>query len=102
MCTDDCLSKLISAVDIVVDGWNGRGKFRSVCKIILRDVNGISIYIFIVKNEDINCEKDIYEVLKASIVKPLNDDRRSMTREDMNLYLREMKRIKCILKIKKK
>ena len=102
MCTDDCLSKLISTVDIVVDGCNGRGKFRSACKFILRDINGISIYIFIVKNEDINCEKDIYEVLKTSIVKPLIDDRRFMTREDMNLYLREMKRIKRILKIKKK
>ena len=59
-------------IDIVVGGYYGQWKFRSVCKFLLRAMNVINIDSYIIKNTHIYCKKDTYDDLDDSIVKPLN------------------------------
>ena len=62
------------SVDLVIGGDHGQGKFRSVMKVILRNRYGKNVNHFCIKVNHIDCEKDIYEVLKKSIAAPLNAD----------------------------
>ena len=67
-------SNSISTLDIVVGGDHGQGKFRYVCKFILRDINVKNLNSYPIKNAHIDCDKDTYDVLNESIVKPINDE----------------------------
>ena len=51
-----------------------KGKFRYVCKFILRDINVKKLNSYLIKNAHIDCDKDTYDVLNESIVKPINDE----------------------------
>ena len=71
---------------------NCQGKLRSVYNFILRDINVKNLDSYVMKNTRIDCDKDTYNVLKESIVKPLNDEIKIIMNED---YF-----FKCEMKIK--
>ena len=73
-CSNESESKAISTIDIIVGGDHGQGKFRSVCKFILRGINVKNLNSYIIKNAHIDYEKDTFEILDESIVKLLNDE----------------------------
>ena len=53
---------------------HGQGNFRSVCKFILRYMNVINIDLYVIKNDNIYCEQDKYEVLNGLIVIHFKDE----------------------------
>ena len=62
-CANESDSNTISTIDIVVGGDYVQGKFRSICKFILRDINVKNLNSYVRKNAHIDCKKDIYDVL---------------------------------------
>ena len=64
----------ISTIVIVVGGDHGQGKFRSVSKFILRDISFNKLNSYVITNAHIDCDKDTYDVLNDSIVKPLHEE----------------------------
>ena len=71
-CSNTFDNTSISTIDIAVGGNHGQGKFRSVSKFILRDIRVKTLELCVIKNDHIDCDKDTYDVLNDSIVKPLN------------------------------
>ena len=76
-------SNQIFTIDIVVGGDHGQGKFRSVCKFILRNNNVKNLNSCVIKNAHIDCEKDTYDFLNESIVKRSNDKIKIIMNENM-------------------
>ena len=76
----------ISTIDIVVGGDHGQGKFRSVSKFISRDISFNKLKSYFIKNAHIDCEKDIYDVLNDSIIKPLNEKMKLLMNKDMFVF----------------
>ena len=76
----------ISTINILVGGYHGQRKFRSVYKFILRDMNVKNIDLYVIEKTHIDCDKDTYNGLNDSIVKPLNDERKLIMNEDMFVY----------------
>ena len=72
-CSNNSDNTSISTIDIVVGGDHGQGEFRSVSKFILRDIYFNKVKSYVIKNAHIDCDKDTYDVLNDSIVKPLNE-----------------------------
>ena len=56
-------------------------KFISVYKFILRDINITNIDSYVIKNTHIDYEKDTYDGLNDPIIKPLNDEMKSLMKE---------------------
>ena len=50
----------ISIIDIVVGGDHSQGKFRHICKFVLRDINVKNLNAYVIKNTHIDYEKDTY------------------------------------------
>ena len=79
-------SNTISTIDIVVDSDHSEGKFRLFYKFVLRDMNVKNIDSYAIKNTHIGYDKDTYDVLNNSIIKPLNDQMKIIMNEDMLIY----------------
>ena len=60
-CVNESESNAISTIDIVVGDDLGQGKFRSVYKFILRDINVKNLDSYIIKNAHIGCDKDTHD-----------------------------------------
>ena len=85
-CSTNTENTPLSTIDIVVGGDHGQGKFRSVSKFILRDTLFNKLRSYVIKNAHIDCEKDTYDVLNDSIVKPLNEEMKLLMEKDMFVY----------------
>ena len=73
-CSNKSESDFISIFHIIVGGDDGRKKFRSFCKFILRSINVKKLNSYVIKNIHIDCDRETYELLNESIVKPTNDE----------------------------
>ena len=62
-------------------------KFISVYKFILSDINITNIDSYVIKNAHIDCEKDTYDGLNDPIIKPLNDEMKSLMKEYIYFYM---------------
>ena len=85
-CSNTFDNTSISTIDIAVGGNHGQGKFRSVSKFILRDIRVKTLELCVIKNDHIDCDKDTYDVLNDSIVKPLNEEMKLLMKKDMFVY----------------
>ena len=56
----DNLDNKLSQIDIIIGGDHGQGNFRSVCKFVMREKEGYNKDSYVIKNEYIDCTKDIY------------------------------------------
>ena len=45
------------------------------------------ILSYVIKNAHIDCDHDTYDVLNKSIVKPINDDMKTLMNKDMFVFL---------------
>ena len=52
----------------------------------MRDTNVIHIDSYVIKNTHIDFDKETYDVLNDSIVKPLNGDMKTIINEDTFVY----------------
>ena len=59
---------------------------RYVANFIPRDSSGNKVLSYVIKNAHIDCEKDTYDVLNDSIVKPLNEEMKLVMEKDMCVY----------------
>ena len=100
-CSTNSDKSSISTIDIVVGGDRGQGKFRSVSKFILRDTLFNKLRSYVIKNAHIDCEKDTYDVLNDSIVKPLNEEMKLLMEKDMFVYFMWNENKKLIIKYSK-
>ena len=91
----------ISTIDIVVGGDHGQSKFCSVSKFILRDLLFNKLNSCVIKNTHIDCDKDIYDVLNDSIVKPLNEEMKLLMKKYMFVYFMWNEDKKLIIKYSK-
>ena len=82
-CSNESESNASSTIDIVVGGEHGQRKFRSICNFILIYINVKNLNSYVIKNVHIDCEKNAYDVLNISIVKPLNDEMKIIMNEDI-------------------
>ena len=72
----------LNSVDIIVGTDHRQGKFRGFMKIIQRNNIGGEIHNYIFKIAHIDCKKDTYEVLKATIADSLNKSMKSVLDEN--------------------
>ena len=68
-------------------GDYGQGKLRYVTKFIPRDSGWKKLLSYVIKNAHIDCDHDTYDVLNKSIVKPINDDMKTLMNKDMFVFL---------------
>ena len=100
-CSTNTDNSSISTIDIVVGGDHGQGKFRSVSKFILRDILFNKLNSYVIKNAHIDWDKDTYDVLNDSIVKPLNEEMKLLMKKDMFVYFMWNEDKKLIIKYSK-
>ena len=100
-CSTNTENTPLSTIDIVVGGDHGQGKFRSVSKFILRDTLFNKLKSNVIKNAHIDCEKDTYDVLNDSVVKPLNEEMKLLMEKDMFVYFMWNEDKKLIIKYSK-
>ena len=67
-------------------GDHDQGKMIYVTKFIPRDSGGKKLLSYVIKNAHIDCDHDTYDVLNKSIVKPINDDMKSLMNKDMFVW----------------
>ena len=79
-------SDSIATIDIVVGGDHSQGKFRSICNFVLRDINVKKLNSCVRKNAHIGCDKDTYDVLNEPIVKPINNEIKTIMRKDIFVF----------------
>ena len=91
----------ISTIDIVVGGDHGQGKFRSNSKFTLRDIHIKKLKSYVIKNAHIDCDKDTYDVLNNSIVKPLNEEIKLLINKFMFVFFMWNEDKKLIIKYSK-
>jgi len=60
---------------------------RCVTKFIPRDSGGKKLLSYVIKNTHIDCDHDTYDVWSKSIVKPINDDMKTLMNKDMFVFL---------------
>ena len=68
---------------------------------ILRGINVNNLNSYIIKNDHIDCDRDVYDVLNESIIKSLNDNMKIIMNEDMFVFLYRLKVINVISNIPK-
>ena len=85
-CSSNTDNSSISTIDIVVGGDHGQGKFRSVSKIILGDIYLNKLKSYVITNAHIDCDKDKYDVLNDSIVKPPTEEMKSLMNKEMSVH----------------
>ena len=56
-CLNDFVCNAIFTIDIVVGSEYSQGRFRSVCKLILSDINIKNLDSCVIKNAHIDCDK---------------------------------------------
>ena len=100
-CSINSDNSSISTIDIVVGGDHGQGKFRSVSKFMSRDIYLNKLKSYVIKNAHIDCDKDTYDVLNDSIVKPLNEEMELLMNKDMFVYFMWNEDKKLIIKYSK-
>jgi hypothetical protein len=76
-------------MDVVLRGDHGKGKFRSVIKIILRDDTGKQVASMVLKVGHINCTKDTSKVLKLSITRALKESLQGVINLGAPLFIRD-------------
>ena len=80
---------------------HGQGKIRYVTKFIPRDSGG-EFLSYVIKNAHIDCDHDTYDVLNKSIVKPINDNMKTLMNKDMFVFLLWNKEDKLLYSIQRK
>ena len=68
----------------------------------MRDILFNRLNSYVIKNAHIDCDKDSYDVLDDSIVKPLNKEMELLMKKDMFVYFMWNKDKKLIIKYSKK
>ena len=67
----------------------------------MRDTLFNKLKSYVIKNAHIDCEKDTYDVLNDSIVKPLNEEMKLLMEKDMFVYFMWNEDKKFIIKYSK-
>ena len=67
----------------------------------MKYINVKNLNSCVIKNAHIDCEKDTYDVLNKSIVKPLNDEMQIIMNEDIFNFKSGMKIINLLSNIPK-
>jgi hypothetical protein len=86
---DDSALGMLKSIDVVLGGDHGQGKFRSVIKIILGDDDGKQVDSMVMKVGHIDCVKDTYDILKSSVVGPLNESIEEVVKSGALQLIRE-------------
>ena len=86
-CSNISQCKSISTIDMVSGGDNSQGKMWCVTKFISKDSLGHTLLSYVIKNAYIDCDHDTYDVLNKSIVKPINDDMKTLMNKDTFVFL---------------
>jgi hypothetical protein len=84
-------------VDVVFGGDHGQGVFGAAIKVILWDNNGRIVESAVRKVGHIDCSKDTYEVLEATIALPLNESLKRMKGKQLQLSYQEEELIPMFL-----
>ena len=67
----------------------------------MRDILFNKLNSYVIKNAHIDCDKDTYDVLNDSIVKPLNEEMKLLMKKDMFVYFMWNEDKKLIIKYSK-
>ena len=67
----------------------------------MRDIYFNKLDSYVIKNAHIDCDKDTYDVLNDSIVKPLNEEMELLMNKDMFVYFMRNEDKKLIIKYSK-
>ena len=68
----------------------------------MRDIYFNKLNSYVIKNAHIDCDKDAYDVLNDSIVKPLNEEMKLLMKKDMCAYFMWNENEKLIITYSKK
>ena len=99
---NDNLDNKMLLIYIVIGGDHGQGKFRSVCKFILRNKEGYNKDSYVIKNGHIYCIKDKYKIFQKWIASPIKKDLKYLMEETVCLYLKWNNDIKLDISYEKK
>ena len=76
--------------------------FVLFAKFIMRDEKGSNKDSYVIKNGDIDCTKDTYEIFQQTLATQINNDLEYLMREDYSLYLKRKEDGKLIVSHKKR